>query len=114
MNLFMSRESSLSETSSATTLVASASAMSALADSIFSCVSFTLAVKSSSDTVVALIVLEVGPVDAEDAGGMVVEGGGGMVVTGVDEVEKLFSVVGSEMICCCSEVTLMGPAKILS
>ena len=45
---------------------------------------------------------------------MVVEGGDGMVVTGVDEVEKLFSVVGSEVICCCSEVTLMGPAKILS
>ena len=114
MNLFMSSLSSLSETSSATALVASASTMSALADSIFSRASFTLAVKSSSDTVVALIVLDVGPVDAEDAGGMVVEGGGGMVVTGVDEVEKLFSVVGSEVICCCSEVTLMGPAKILS
>ena len=52
--------------------------------------------------------LDVGPVEANDVGG------GGMVVAGLDEVDKLFAVVGSEVICCCSEVTLMGPAKILS
>ena len=110
MKVFMSRESSLSETCSDTALVASASAMSVLADSIFSCLSFTLAVKSSSETVV----LDVGPVEAEDVGGRVVEDGCDMVVTGADEMEKLYSVVGSEVICWFSEVKLTGPANMLS
>ena len=37
--------------------------------------------------------LDVGPVEAKDEGGMVVKGGGGMTM--VDELDKLFSVVGS-------------------
>ena len=85
MKVSMSSLSSLSETSSATTFIALAFAMSALADTIFSCLSFTLAVKSSSDTVVTSVVpmtssmLDVGPVEAKDEGGMVVKGGGGIV-----------------------------------
>jgi hypothetical protein len=48
-----------------------------------SCVSFTLAVKSSSDTVVTSVVpatfsvLDVGPVEPEDEVDMVLKGGGG-------------------------------------
>ena len=37
--------------------------------------------------------LDVGPVEAKDEGGMVVKGGGGMTM--VDELDKLFTVVGS-------------------
>ena len=54
MKLFMLRESSLSETPLAIAFVASAFAMSALADSIFFCISFTLAVRSAVDAVVAV------------------------------------------------------------
>ena len=42
--------------------------------------------------------LDVGPVEAKDVGGMVVKGGGGIVYGGmtmVDELDKLFAVVGS-------------------
>ena len=54
--------------------------------------------------------LDVGPVEANDVGG------GGMVVAGLDEVDKLFAVVGSEVICWFSVVkpTAVGPAKMMS
>ena len=60
--------------------------------------------------------LDVGPVEAEDVGGVAVKGGGGMVVAGLDEVDKLFAVVGSEVICWFSVVkpTAVGPAKMMS
>ena len=86
MNVFMSRESSLSETSCAIAFVASAFAMSALTDSIFFCVSFTLAVRSVNDAVFNVVVDAVvetvvnAVVDAVDAVFGVVVGGGGVVV----------------------------------
>ena len=102
MKVFMSSLSRESETSSATALVVSASAMSALADTIISCVSFTLSVKSSSDTVVTSVVpvtasmLDVGPVEANDVCGMVIKGGGSMVDASVDELNhRKPDVVGS-------------------
>ena len=90
----MSRESSFSEISSIAALVAFAFAISASADSIFSCTSFFLTVRSSSDTVVTSVVpvtasmLDVGPVKVKDVGGMVVKV--------VDEVERLFAGVEVE------------------
>ena len=58
-------------------------------------------------------VLDVGPVEPEDEGDMVVKGGGGLVVTDMGEVDKLFAVVGSEVTCWFSEVklTAVGPEK---
>ena len=108
----MSRESSFSEISSIAAFVAFASAISASADSIFSCTSFFLTVRSSSDTVVTSVVpatasmLDVGPVKVKDVGGIVVKV--------VDEVERLFGVE-SDVICWFSEVRLVevGPAKKL-
>ena len=102
MKVFMSRESSFSEISSATALVALASAISVSADFIFSSVSFTLTTRSSSDTVMT-------PVESED------NGGGGMVVTSGNDGERFAGVV-SEVICWFSEVELTStePAKMLS
>ena len=89
MKFVMSRESSLSETSCAIAFVASAFAMSALTDSIFFCVSFTLAVRSVNDAVFNVVVDAVVETvvnavvdcvaDAVDAVFGVVVGGGGVV-----------------------------------
>ena len=92
VKVFMSRESILSEISSAATFVVSASAISASTDSIFSHVAFILVLRSSSEAVVTSRITEtasmlvVGPVEAEDVVGMLVKG-----VDEVKRVERLFA-----------------------
>ena len=56
-------------------------------------------------------VVEATIVDDTRSGVDAVKGGGGMVVTDVGEVDKLFAVDGSEVICWFSEVklTAVGP-----
>ena len=76
MKVFMSRESILLEISSAAAFLVSASSISVPTDSIFFCIVFTLAVRSSSEAVVTspvtetASILDVGPVYTEDVGGM--------------------------------------------
>ena len=119
IKVFMSRESSLSETSSAAAFVASASAISASANSIISRKSFNLAVRPSCDSAVpsdvatTASVFDISQDEAEDVGG-----GGMEVVKGVDEVkrvERLFAGVVSDVICWFSEVklTAVGPEENL-
>ena len=116
IKVFMSRESSLSETSSAAAFVASASAISASAKSIISRISFNLAIRPSCDSAVTSDVPATASVfdtEAED-----VRGGGMVVVKGVDEVkrvERLFAGVVSDDVRWFSEVklTAVGPKENL-
>jgi len=144
MKVFMSRESILSEISSAAAFIVSASAISVSTDSIFSHVDFILALRSSSEAVVTSLV-DVGPVEAEDVGGNLVKGvevrsSSGTSVTsvvpstasmldvgpveaedmvgslteGVKEVERVFAGVVSDDVCWFPEVKLTAVVSDVS